>query len=233
MLKEGSLLAPSGACYPGVEDSYTYPVLPGSKEWQTADDAYTLVQLPDGVLKSISTLGLIDALVRSPLFSGSFLFSSSTPVDTWHRYYERFNSARELFKRDNAGHALIKYYQAVDFDCIESSAGDENFRPGFELERIFGLEFLFTRQEILNEIEHRHKQEPVETLLSRFEQYPERQRTLIPVAHVMLGDQYPPMVEYYRDHIELYKRSIGSGYVFSTEQSDLIVSLANSFIDEK
>jgi hypothetical protein len=203
------------------------------EEWQTSDDVFKLVQLPDQVLKTISTEGLIDATVLSPLFSSFFLLSSSSPIEKWHRHYERFNSAEELFKRDDAGKALVKYYQAVSFDCIESSAGDENFRPLDVYERIFGLEFLFTKQEILNKIEHQDKQMLVSTLLSKYEQKPERWMVIVPVAHIMFDDKYPPMVEYYQDNIELYDQSIGSGYVFSTEQSDLIISFANSFINKK
>jgi hypothetical protein len=234
--EEGTLHITSGVCFPETEDKYVYPVTPGMEEWQTAGDmeaVFKLIQLPDSVLSSISTLGLIDALVQAPLFSGFYLLSSSSvAIDTWHRHYERFNSATELFRRDNAGKALIKYYQAISFDCIESSASDENFRSLDVYERIFGLEFLFTKQEILSKIGHQDKQTLVEALLSKYEQKPERWMTIFLMTYVMLDDKYPPMVEYQQDNIELYNQSIGVGSV-STEQSDLILSFANSFINKK
>jgi hypothetical protein len=234
--EEGTLYNTPGVCFPEAKDKYVYPVTSGMEEWQTSEDmeaVFKLVQLPDSVLSSISTLGLIDALVRSPLFSGFFLSSSSTPIDTWHRHYERFNSATELFRRDNAGKALIKYYQDINFDCIESSAGDENFRPTDVYERIFGLEFLFTKQEIVSKNGHQDKQAMVEALLLKYEQKPDRWMVIVPMAYIMLDDKYPPMLEYYQDNIELYDQSIGVGYVSSAEQSGLILSFANSFVNKK
>jgi hypothetical protein len=230
--EEGTLNNTSGACFPETVDKYVYPITPGMKEWQTAGDmeaVFKLIQLPDSVLSSISTLGLIDALVQAPLFSGFYLLSSSSvATDTWHRHYERFNSATELFGRDDAGKVLIKYYQAISFDCIESSADDENFRPLDVYERIFGLEFLFTKQEILNKIGHQDKQTLVEALLSKYEQKPDRWMVIIPMAYIMLDDNYPPIVKYHQNNTELYNQLIANG--FTTEQSGLILSFANSFI---
>jgi hypothetical protein len=54
----------------------------------------------------------------------------------------------------------------------------------------------------------------------------------IPMAWIMLEDEYPPMVEYYRNNIELYQQSIESGYIFYPEQVDLIISFAKKFIDK-
>jgi hypothetical protein len=230
MMKEDTLQVLSGACLPEVSDRYTYPVMSGTKEWQTSDDAYQLVQLPDKVLKTISTLGLIDALVNAPLFSGSFLFSSSTPVDTWHRHYGRFNCATELFKRKDAGDALVMYYKSVCFDCFKSSAIDENFRPALMLETISGLGYLFTKQEILDKIGHQKKQELVANFLLKLKQMPDIQNSLvIPMAWLMFDDEYAPIMEYYRNNIKLYEQSIACGYVFSQEQADLIISFAKKF----
>ncbi|MDR2117956.1 MAG: hypothetical protein LBP25_00260 [Tannerellaceae bacterium] len=125
--KEETVPAATLDCFPAVEDKYTYPVTPGSEEWQTANDVYSLCQLPDSVLKSISTPGLIDALRR--------------------------------YKRN-----------------------------------------------------------------------PEQWTTVISIAYIMLDDPYFPMAAYYRNNTRLYEQSIATGYVFSAEQSDLIISLANSFV---
>jgi hypothetical protein len=230
---EGMLLDVPGACFPQVADKYTYPVTPGMAEWRAAADMYELVQLPTRVLSSISTLGLIDALVQAPLFSGFYLLSSSRPIDTWHRHYERFNSATELFKRRDAGTALVKYYRAISLDCIEAAASDENFGQVAEYERIFGIEFLFTRQEILGKISHQDRQKLVEALLSNYEQKEDGWTTLVPVARIMLDDKYPDMVKYYNDNVESCMASIDSGYGFPKEQAAVIITFANSFINKK
>jgi hypothetical protein len=231
---EGTLFVSPGACFPEVSDKYTYPVLPGSDEWQPADDVFTLVQLPDDVLKTISTLGLIDALVNAPLFSGfASLSSTSSPVETWHRHYDRFNSARELFRRKDAGDALVVYYKSVCFDCLESFSGEERDRKRNRmLETISGLSLLFTKQEILDQIGHQKKRELVTDFLFKLKQMPDMRHTVfIPMAWVMLHDEYAPIVNYYRNNTELYEQYIAWGYVYSEEQADLIISFAKNFIN--
>ncbi len=226
----------SDTCFPNVDDRYEYPVIPGTEEWSqlsSTDEAFQVCQLPDNVLKSISTTGLIDALVHSPLFTGYYLLSSSPPIETWYRHYSRFNSTQELFNRENLGEALVSYYKAIDLDCIESTDRDEDYSLTGEYERLMGLEFLFTNQEILVKTGHQKKQELVEAFLTKHEQNKEHWTVIVPIAWVMLDDNYTPMVEYYENNTGLYEQSILLGYVFSTEQSDLIISIANSYINKK
>lgn len=227
---------PSNSCFPTANDPYVYPIVPGMQEWKqfsSTDEAFLACQLPVRTLKSISTRGLIDALIFSPLFTGSYLLSSSSPVDFWHRHYLRFNSGEELFKREDAGEALVSYYKEVDFKCVQVAGGNESHSLDKEFERLFGLEFLFTKQEIVDKIGHQKKQELVEAFLSKYEQDKERWPVIVPMAGIMLIDNYPPMVEYYQKNTELYRESILSGYISSAEQSGLIVAIAKSFITEK
>jgi hypothetical protein len=127
-------------------------------------------------------LGLIDALANSPLFPGCAMLSSdSIPVHTWHRQYEYFNSAGELFRRKDAGDALITYYKSVCFDCLDSFSDDDYdgwYKRFLTLETISGLGLLFTKQEILSQIGHRKKQELVADLLLKLEQMPDMQNVL-------------------------------------------------------
>ena len=56
----------SDSCFPDVKDKYTYPIVPEMIEWQTAASTDVIIefcQLPEEVLKTISTPGLIDALI--------------------------------------------------------------------------------------------------------------------------------------------------------------------------
>ena len=90
------------ACFPDVNDKYIYPIVPGMKEWQqleSTDDAYKLCQLPDEVLKTISTIGLIDALIHAPMFTGFSMLSGNASALKWYGHYEQFNSAKELFQQ--------------------------------------------------------------------------------------------------------------------------------------
>lgn len=229
-----------GACFPEVSDKYVYPVVPGMEEWQqleSIDDAYKLCQLPDNVLKSISTPGLIDALIHAPLFTSFYMLSSNSSALKWCGYYDLFNSAKELFLRKDAGDALVAYYNLTCFDCLESLTGKESDMPAevYQSEtyhRMMGLEILFTRQEILDKIESVKKREAVTALLTNYEYNPEYVNGIFPMAYLMFADKYEPIMQYSRDHTEQFK-PILEGFLYSFDQVDLIVSFAKNFINNK
>ena len=218
----------STSCYLSVSDPYKYPVVPGTDEWRkitSINEAFQVCQLPEKTLKSISTQGLIDAIVHSPMFTNHYLLSSSPPVETWHKLYSKLNAIQELISR-NGIEELITYYKTIDFDCIKSN-NEDNIN---DFERLMGIEFLFTEQEILNKINHQKKQELVQALLSNYKKKTERWSVIVPIAWVMFDDNYQPMKEYYQNNTKLYEQSILLGYIFFNEQVGSIISMANNFI---
>jgi len=225
-----TLTVSSGACFPEVSDKYVYPIVPGMIEWQTAkstDEIYEFCQLPDSILKSISTPGLIDALIHAPMFTGFYLLSSNSSALKWHGHYGQFNSAKELFQRKDAGDALTTYYKLVSFDCITPPFGASG-----DCERIMGLECLFTKQEILDKIEHTKRKEAVAALLTNYEQYPDNVNIIFPMAYIMFTDKYAPIMEYYQNHTEKFQYIL-TGHCYSLDQIDIIVSFAQSFTKNK
>jgi hypothetical protein len=100
------------------------------------------------------------------------------------------------------------------------------------LETITGLGLLFTKQEILSQIGHREKQELVTNLLLKVKQMPDMREILfIPMAWMMLGDEYPPIVKYYRNNTKLYGDYIAWRYIYSEELADMVISYARSFVN--
>ena len=230
---EYNLTISPGACFPEVSDKYVYPIVPGMVEWQydynTENPIDKFCQLPDKVLKSISTPGLIDALIHAPLFDGFYHLSNNASALKWHEHYQNFNSAKELFQRQDAGMALVAYYKLVCYDCLV------NKLVGIygEYERMMGLEILFTVQEILDKMGHNKKKEAVTALLSNYEQY-DYWLSLIPIAHIMLADKYAPIEKYSQDHTEEFQCTLeGYDYPSNPNQWDIIVSYAKDFINDK
>ena len=220
------------ACFPEVSDKYIYPVVPGMEEWKwdyNIEDPYEkFCQLPDEVLRSISTPGLIDALIHAPLFTGFYLLSSNASALKWHGHYTQFNSAKELFRRNDAGDALVAYYKLTCFDCVNPPVGVYG-----DYERMMGLEILFTKQEILDQIGHEKKKEAVASLLAKCEQCPGYSNSIFPMVYLMLADKYDPIVAYSVEHAEEFQ-CIVDGYFYSyVDQADLMISFAKSFINDK
>ena len=245
---EFTISSPSaGACFPEVCDKYVYPIVPGMKEWinldPSEDPTKKFCQLPDKVLQSISTQGLIDALIHAPMFGTFYYFSSSSPTYRWYGIYSELNSATELFQRKDAANALLEYYKLACFDCIETLAGKEPWMTGHYAVhinlRMMGLAFLFTKQEILDKMDHTQKKEAVIALLINYDQCktPEMSESVnaslyvAPIAHIMYADEYDPIVEYARDNGGKFQ-TILNGHVNFTDQEDVIISFAKKIINE-
>jgi len=223
---------PNHSCisFPKVKDSYKYPIVPGMKEWQqlkSTDDAYKLCQLPDDIIKSISTQGLIDALIHAPLFTGFYHLSSILSALKWHGHYESFNSAKELFLREDAGNALVAYYKLVRLNCIPASwvINEDN-------ERLMGLECLFTKQQILDKMGHTQKKEAVVALLSNYRKCPDNVNSIFPMIYLMFNDKYKPVLDFSKEHAKIFQ-NILNGYLLDYEEfeADLQIELVISFAE--
>lgn len=231
---EGTTLS-RGEYFPIVSDRYEY-LVPGTEEWnqlvKTGDVVVTVSQLPDDVLKSISTPGLIDALVHAPLFlyTGIPIGAVDPTEYYWHSYYEDLNSAGELFQRKDAGEALVAYYKLVNFDGISKST--RNYYEDYA--RLVGLEGLFTKQEVLATMNHEKKKEAVGFILKiyNFKNYHRKFRTSL-MFFIMLADQYEPIVQYAQEHLDF--ALINEGFFRSSDPNamDIIVSCAENFINDK
>ena len=121
----GELIITEGSCFPDVMDKYIYPVRFFSEEWGRLvregeiKEAY---QLPDSVLKSISTLGLIRSFIDIPYLIGeSYWTSSVSSFKKIYGIYSDYNSVQELLTRKDAVQSLIAFYAAVKLDCYDPS----------------------------------------------------------------------------------------------------------------
>ena len=239
----------TGECFPIVSDRYVFIVPQTEEGWlqffEVYDDLYEFSQLSDDVLKSISTPGLIDALIHAPAFLGFFVHSVDVGQYGWHKNYKWFNSAAELFQRKDVGEALLAYYKLVNFDCINLGNNIEDsglFLTGFEVyARLVGLEALFTKQEVLDNMNHEKKKEAVDFLLKTYNYKDSHIRFRISLmVFLMLADQYEPIVQYAQTHgdefdIDYINHGLFKPYLDHTSDPaiwDIMVSFAKDFVKE-
>ena len=251
-LNFGITIPSEGDCFPQVKDKYIYPIVPGTKEWKrlkSHDDAIKVCQLPAKKLKSISTSGLIDALIHAPLFTSLDGISNYYSELIWRSIYGYFNSGIELFNRKDAGEALVAYYKLTSLVCVVDNNDallreyDEFSAKGIKKEfteqdakiiddfkRLQGLECLFTVTEILDKLSHEKKKEAVAVLLANFSLRPDFTYSIFPIAYLMLADKYEPVVEHFTNNVEF--QHIINGYLI-VYQIDVLISFANDFINVK
>jgi hypothetical protein len=96
-------------------DSYDFPVKGGTSEWaafQTHDEMVAACQVPEPILRDMSTEGLIETCLRYPLIGDMGMYSS------WQQGFDRvaarFNGLQELLQRPDAGTKLLAYYRQME-----------------------------------------------------------------------------------------------------------------------
>jgi len=250
----GITVSPAGDCFPTVKDKYIYKIVPGTKEWQTfksTEDAYKACQLPARKLKSMSTAGLIDALINAPMFTAMYYLANCGSEIQWRGQYQSLNSGKELFKRKDAGSALMAYYHLTSLVCvvdryatlvreyedIRDSGGSRDYRDvtkqdirvSDDFKKLQGLQWLFAEEEILDKLSYYQKKEAVAALLADYEQRPDFTRSIFLTAYVMLAADYEPIVELYNNDAD-FQWGIKNRAIYKL---DFLISFANDFINEK
>ena len=95
--------------------AYDYPIKPGTSEWSQFDDHAEMVdacQIPEDVLKTMSTDALIETVLNYPLLDD--IYAYDTFQEGFDAVSEHFNGLLELLNRGDAGSELLAKYQGMD-----------------------------------------------------------------------------------------------------------------------
>ncbi|MDR1722542.1 MAG: hypothetical protein LBR84_01215, partial [Tannerella sp.] len=193
-----NLLKNSTECFPYTTDKYIYPIQFGSEEWMalTDEEKENYSQLPQEVLTSISTCGLIQSLLDKPALYLDYMASSNTsPVVTAERFvFSHHNSIPEFDKRKDRVEALMSFYELSDCECIHDI--------GFATQLVV-LETLFTRKSINDALNATQKKKIVSLLLDKYGQETSTGFSCIgattAMTVIMYRDDYAPIVSYFNN----------------------------------
>jgi len=113
----------------GVDESYNYPIKPGTPEWKEFDshqDMIDAVQVPKCILENMCTYGLVETCFNCPLF-GEFYMSNQ--INTGLIDLENnINSFYELATREDAATELKDKYISMHPDSLnENWTGYQKF----------------------------------------------------------------------------------------------------------
>jgi hypothetical protein len=102
-----------------ADDSYEYPVKTGTTEWKSLKSRANRVkscQIPDEMLKKISTSQLLETCLDYPYFIDMVAFDNI--YDGFDKMLSEFNGIRELFKRADVLPTVIQRCKATDPSLI-------------------------------------------------------------------------------------------------------------------
>jgi len=134
-----------------ANDTYDYPIKPGTEEWkafQTHDDMLKACQIPEDILKNMSTKGLVETVLEYPLLGDMMAYSGIQ--QGFEAVASQFNGLPELLNRKDAGTELLAVYSKMDPLDIEENWGD--VQKGAYTFSIANVEILLAQNEILDNL---------------------------------------------------------------------------------
>jgi hypothetical protein len=183
-----------------IKDVYEFPIKPETEEWrqfETIEKRIVALQIPDAVIITISTEGLLEICLNFPYLTDIFF------CDNYQLGFEaimkEFNGFRELFKRNNLTNVLLEKYQTLIKDAKslrlqkEIEQGRFTFRH-FVLEFILSQDVVFKnlnteqeRQLFLLSIEHNKIKQDYSDIFSNLNDLP---RILLYAKKIMTDPNY-------------------------------------------
>lgn len=100
-----------------INEPYDYPIKPGTPEWadlKSGQEMYDVCQLPEDILKNISTEALVQTCLNFPLALDYTAFNDERAAII--SMIERFNGLKELSTREDCIPCMIKAYGELDPD---------------------------------------------------------------------------------------------------------------------
>ena len=222
---------------PAQLDVYTYPLVPEMPEWaelKTGSEMLAVTQLPDSVLRIISTEGLIESCLNYPLLSQ--VLTQTLLQRGIEKTLQNFNGFQELSKRENAATFLLKRYERMNPACFSGLRGESEIGE-YSLNYAF-FEAIFSQETYLAKLSDEEKKKLLQQALIH---YAEKKRhpeiygifnlkcSAIIMARLMLLEEHKPFLDavqqddylrFFIEHIKLQGRF---------ETIEIVVDYANSF----
>jgi hypothetical protein len=134
-----------------ASDAYDYPVKPGTAGWKaftTHDEMLKACQIPEDILKNMSTKGLVETVLEYPLYGDMMAYDSIQ--QGFEAVASQFNGLSELLNRKDAGTELLAIYSKMNPLDIKENWGDiQKGAYGFS---IASVEILLAQNKILDNL---------------------------------------------------------------------------------
>jgi hypothetical protein len=142
------LLVALGGNAESINKPYDFPIKPGTPAWKafkTQVEKLNACQVPDTLLKQMSTKALVMTCISYPL-SGNFFVYDDFQMG-FQRVSSRFNGLAELLKRTDLAHeALCAYFVMEDICSPLSKNIDERWRNMY-------LEMILAQPEVIGSLD--------------------------------------------------------------------------------
>lgn len=155
---------------------WDYPVKPKTEEWRKLESNRTKVeacQIPEHILRDISTNDLMTICLQYPLLYDVFAFNNIN--DGLRKLFSDFNGIREFSKRENAANSLAEQYLS-EIRRFPKNSNGSNLVIGYSVMRISILEALLSYSDFHSSTSRETQKKILENLLFGYREkikYPE------------------------------------------------------------
>jgi hypothetical protein len=140
----------------------------------TVPEAWKQTQIPDDVLKRLTTEALLTSCLKFPFLLE--IYASNSIQKGFSFQQENFNGLRELFKRPDAATTMLKLYQRLrTTDAATKASPAESGRFSFELSFV---EIFLAQREMIRQLSNAERKALATECLTKYEEKP-----LVPKAY--------------------------------------------------
>jgi len=125
-------------------------------------DCLDFNQVPEAVLKAMSTEGVIETCLSYPLARIRMGISNQSFYAGFLNICEDYNGVRELFKREDAGSKLSEFYKGISLANMQLVYNGE---PYYDISGLMFLEYLIAHEQILSKMTAEERKSVIETSL--------------------------------------------------------------------
>lgn len=188
-------------CIPSsFPDSYNYPIKPGTQEWNnlyTREARVKANEIPQYVLETISTGGLLESLLSYPYILDYLAW------EEFQTGFEKLKSEQkgfaEVYKRDDLFQIIVEWYESISLDCKEWIYHPINAPVEVEINII---EMIIFQDDFLNRINQNQMREIFELIYKKLKSkgehgYSETEKTVSVaiLGKIMYREEFKPFTE--------------------------------------
>lgn len=228
----------TGAYAQKANDVYDFPVKRGTEQWnalKSYQDKRDACTVPESLLSTMSTKGLIETFLNYPLLGDLMVFS--TPQEGIRKLQENFNGARELLNRKDVAPLLLEKYTSMNPAGAATQTSLE--KKGEYSFKIMAIEILLAQESVLAALDARNRKALLtltQEKLNSKKKDPEVYGSLSYsttgwiMARVLKQSNYTPALNSLRD--EKYKFFTDQGVVADYAVLDNVVSQTKLYLSK-
>ena len=125
-----------------INEPYEFPVTPDDPEWALFDkkeDMLEVCQIPDKILKNMTTEALLKTVLNYPFLTDYYAFNNYE--DAAKTFENDFNGFRELYSRDDLTEVLLQEYEKTDVVISDTSVNSTMYYNAETFEEVEQIDF--------------------------------------------------------------------------------------------